>query len=69
MMGLAVLIGELITYFTLLPFEPSLFGFFTAFTLTGTSMIVNDYWDRDVDAINAPERPIPSGLVSIKEAT
>jgi len=68
MMGLAVLIGELITYFTLLPFEPSLFGFFTAFTLTGTSMIVNDYWDRDVDSINVPERPIPSGLVSIKEA-
>lgn len=68
MMGLAVLIGELITYFTLLPFEPSLFGFLTAFTLTGTSMIVNDYWDRSVDAINAPERPIPSGLVSVKEA-
>ena len=68
MMGLAVLIGELITYFTLLPFEPSLLGFLTAFTLTGTSMIVNDYWDRSVDAINVPERPIPSGLVSVKEA-
>jgi len=68
MMGLAVLIGELITYFTLLPFEPSFFGFLTAFTLTGTAMIVNDYWDRSIDAINMPERPIPSGLVSVREA-
>ena len=68
MMGLAVLIGELITYSTLLPVGPSVFGFLTAFTLTGTSMIVNDYWDREVDAVNAPERPIPSGVVSVKEA-
>jgi geranylgeranylglycerol-phosphate geranylgeranyltransferase len=68
MMGLAVAIGELITYSTLLPCEPSLFGFLTAFTLTGTSMIVNDYWDRTIDAVNAPERPIPSGVVSVNEA-
>jgi geranylgeranylglycerol-phosphate geranylgeranyltransferase len=68
MMGLATLIGELITYFTLLPFEPSFFGFLTAFTLIGASMTINDYWDRAIDAINMPERPIPSGLVSEKEA-
>ena len=67
-MGLAVITGELMTYLTFLPFEPSLFGFLTAFTLTGTSMVVNDYWDRNVDAVNSPERPIPSGVVSVKEA-
>lgn len=27
----------------------------------GTSQAVNDWFDRDVDAINQPERPIPSG--------
>jgi len=27
----------------------------------GTSQIVNDYFDRHVDAINEPDRPIPSG--------
>ncbi len=27
----------------------------------GTSQAVNDWYDRDVDAINQPERPIPSG--------
>jgi geranylgeranylglycerol-phosphate geranylgeranyltransferase len=29
---------------------------------------INDYYDRDVDAINRPDRPIPSGLVSPGEA-
>ena len=27
----------------------------------GTSQAVNDWFDRHVDAINEPERPIPSG--------
>lgn len=29
----------------------------------GTSQVINDYCDRDVDAINEPGRPIPSGRV------
>ena len=29
----------------------------------GTSQAVNDWYDRDVDAINEPGRPIPSGRV------
>jgi chlorophyll/bacteriochlorophyll a synthase len=31
--------------------------------LCGTSQIVNDWFDRHVDAINEPDRPIPSGRV------
>ena len=27
----------------------------------GTSQVVNDWFDREVDAINEPDRPIPSG--------
>ena len=30
----------------------------------GMSQVINDWADRDVDAINEPHRPIPSGLVS-----
>jgi chlorophyll/bacteriochlorophyll a synthase len=30
----------------------------------GTSQAVNDWYDRHVDAINQPERPIPSGRIS-----
>lgn len=29
----------------------------------GTSQVVNDWFDRHVDAVNQPERPIPSGRV------
>ena len=29
----------------------------------GTSQVVNDWFDRHVDAINEPDRPIPSGRV------
>ena len=29
----------------------------------GTSQVVNDWFDRHVDAINEPQRPVPSGRV------
>ena len=29
----------------------------------GTSQAVNDWFDRDIDAINEPDRPIPSGRI------
>ncbi|MCU0491584.1 MAG: UbiA family prenyltransferase [Chloroflexaceae bacterium] len=32
---------------------------------TGFSQSINDYYDRELDAINDPSRPIPSGRVSL----
>lgn len=32
----------------------------------GTSQAVNDWFDREVDAINEPDRPIPSGRIAGK---
>lgn len=32
--------------------------------LTGYTQTINDYYDREIDAINEPSRPIPSGLPS-----
>ena len=32
--------------------------------LCGLSQVINEYCDRDVDAINEPQRPIPAGLVT-----
>ena len=29
--------------------------------LTGYTQTINDYYDREIDAINEPNRPIPSG--------
>jgi chlorophyll synthase/bacteriochlorophyll c synthase len=35
---------------------------------TGFSQSINDYYDRELDAINDPSRPIPAGMVTLAEA-
>jgi chlorophyll synthase len=44
---------------------PSVFGaiLLAGPLVTGTSQACNDWYDREVDAINEPDRPIPSGRV------
>jgi geranylgeranylglycerol-phosphate geranylgeranyltransferase len=70
MMGFAVLVGGVLV-------DPQLvvdhwlwlvFGFFTGFTLCAAAMGINDYYDRAIDAINEPQRPIPSGTIKPNEA-
>jgi len=70
MMGFAVIVGAALVS----PNVSSVFwlnlvyGFVTGFMLTAASMAINDYYDREIDAINEPNRPIPSGLIKPKEA-
>jgi len=70
MMGFAVLVGAAIADSKALTFywQNMSYGFLTGFLLTAASMVVNDYYDREIDAINEPNRPIPSGLIKPKEA-
>ena len=35
--------------------------------LTGYTQTINDFFDKEIDAINEPNRPIPSGKISIKD--
>ncbi|KAK4529464.1 hypothetical protein CCYA_CCYA01G0321 [Cyanidiococcus yangmingshanensis] len=35
--------------------------------LTGFTQTINDWFDRDIDAVNEPYRPIPSGAISESE--
>ena len=70
MMGFAVLVGASVAsgYF---PYEKApllTYGFTTAFTLLAAANALNDYCDREIDAINEPGRPIPSGQVRPGEA-
>jgi geranylgeranylglycerol-phosphate geranylgeranyltransferase len=65
-MSLAVLVGASLTGLGSLQWTNLLFGAIAAFTLTGAAMAVNDYFDFDIDKINEPNRPIPSGQVSLK---
>jgi geranylgeranylglycerol-phosphate geranylgeranyltransferase len=70
MMGFAVIIGT--TLADLKGISDSwmnlVYGFITGFALTAASMAINDYYDREIDAINEPNRPIPSGLIKSREA-
>jgi len=67
MMGFAVVVGASLV--SSLSFSSNLLlGFVTAFALTAASMVMNDFYDRQIDAINEPNRPIPRGDVSPKEA-
>jgi geranylgeranylglycerol-phosphate geranylgeranyltransferase len=70
MMGFAVIVGAVLAgASSIIVSWPSLaFGFVTGFTLTAASMAINDYYDREIDAVNEPNRPIPSGTVKPKEA-
>jgi geranylgeranylglycerol-phosphate geranylgeranyltransferase len=70
MMGFAVLVGAILANSNLgsLNWLNILFGFLTGFTFCAAAMIINDYYDRKIDAINEPQRPIPSGNIRPKEA-
>jgi geranylgeranylglycerol-phosphate geranylgeranyltransferase len=70
-MGFAVLVGAALSSKATLvqQFPNLLLGFSTGFFLTGASMVINDYYDREIDAVNEPARPIPSGAVSPREAS
>lgn len=68
MMGLAVVVGE-VAILGAIPQIPKItFGFLVSFFLTSASMVINDVVDVDIDRINAPKRPIPSGKVSVRSA-
>ncbi len=67
-MSFAVLVGASLTGFGNLHWLSLLLGALTSFTLTGAAMSVNDYYDYEIDMINEPTRPIPSGEVSKQTA-
>ena len=35
--------------------------------LAGYTQTINDFYDREIDAINEPYRPIPSGIISVPQ--
>jgi len=64
-----VLMGIIIEGYALLESLWSLiFGMLVVFFAVAGGNALNDYYDRDVDLINHPERPIPSGKIRAKDA-
>jgi len=65
--GICVIAGEIISSGYLPTFPRLLLGFLTGFFISGTAMITNDYFDLSVDKINHPDRPLPSGRITVFE--
>ncbi len=68
MIGFAVIIGEIFAFQDYLKIKEVILGFFTGFFLQAAADVINDYFDREIDAINNPNRPIPRGDITPKEA-
>src|SRR5207245_8303136 len=69
MIGLAVIIGEAIAIAPKLPgVQAAIFGFLTASLMMAGTMVANDVYDVEIDRVNSPQRPLPSGTIKVKEA-
>jgi len=69
--SLTVIIGILNTRAGIDPFILLLniiLGVITYFFIAGSGMVINDYYDVEIDKINRPERPIPRGSITLTQA-
>jgi geranylgeranylglycerol-phosphate geranylgeranyltransferase len=64
--GLAAVIAYLIATGTLIPAVLLLFVVVALITAAGN--VINDYFDGEIDRVNRPDRPIPSGQVTLPAA-
>jgi geranylgeranylglycerol-phosphate geranylgeranyltransferase len=60
--GLAAIVAYLIDTGTII--HETLFLFVIVALITAAGNVINDFFDAKIDAINRPDRPIPSGAVS-----
>lgn len=65
--GACVVLGELLALGKIPSLSAALLGFASVFCISATSLILNDYFDLETDKINAPQRPLPAGLVTPRE--
>ena len=66
--GVCVVMGQLLALGGFAPVSRTLTGFLSIFCVSSSILVLNDYFDVESDRINAPHRPIPSGLVTPQEA-
>jgi geranylgeranylglycerol-phosphate geranylgeranyltransferase len=64
--GLSVLTAFAITKTMIAP-QTILLIFFSMAFITSAGFAINDYFDRESDAVIKPKRPIPSGALSLKQ--
>jgi geranylgeranylglycerol-phosphate geranylgeranyltransferase len=64
--GLSLITAFAITK-TLVALDTVMLIFFSMACITSAGFAINDYFDRESDAIIKPKRPIPSGALSLKQ--
>jgi len=65
--GVCVIIGGLLALGELPTLSAMISGFSCVFLISAASLILNDYFDLASDRINAPHRPLPSGMVTERD--
>ena len=61
--GICIIAGELLSNGISTSIYHLIQGFFVGFFISGSALILNDFFDIEADKINSPSRPIPSGKV------
>lgn len=64
--GFAAIVAYLIATGTLVP--EVLLLFLAVVLITAAGNVINDYFDVEIDRVNRPDRPIPSGQVTLSAA-
>lgn len=66
--GVCVVMGQILALDNFAAISTIVLGFVSVFLISASILVLNDYFDVETDKINAPERPIPSNLVTPSEA-
>lgn len=66
--GVCVIVGQVIAQGKFPIIASVALGFGLGFFLSGSAMVFNDIFDLEVDRVNAPQRPLPSGKLTKAEA-
>ena len=73
--GLTSIIGVMVTRQFYIPLYSQLtflliliLSYFTYIFIAAAGNVINDVFDIEIDKINRPDRPIPSGAISLKQA-
>lgn len=66
--GLCVVLGQILALGELPSWTTVALGSTSIFCISATALILNDVFDLEVDRVNAPHRPLPSGAVTPRQA-
>lgn len=61
--GICVVIGEIVAFGGFPHVYSIILGFMVGFFISTSALILNDYFDIEIDKINVPTRPLPSGMI------